>query len=168
MDGGADRDTVFHDLVLEKDPASGEDAIVAVGYVEPEGLGQRALVARLTGANPVVLDDTFGTSPGYTVVGSKGFAFSSVATHPCAGYIAVGDYPVHDTRDMIAMAFPRAGGLDLAFGTVIDFHETDTLDIARDVTIAGNGIYVAGFTATSPNSYDFAAAKLLMDSIFCN
>ena len=177
--GSQTRDTVFKDLVLEPDPDSGEDAIIAVGHAELTLLKNSAVIARLAGANPVTLDTNFGESEegGYSSISGVGLAnlsYESVAAHPCSGYITITDAQSADLTDILVNAWTRSGSYNTRFGetagnsTIIDFFDgLEQFDRGRDVVSFGDGVYVAGYASNGDNA-DFAAVKLFMDSIFCD
>lgn len=176
LDGAADRNTVFNDVSLESAGTPSEDRIVVVGGSEIEPALTSALVARMTGGpGPIVLDTTFNNGIGFTAFGGAAdVSLNAVAVHPCAGYITIADLQLQDqdSQDIQVVALSRNGGINTTFGEIggvaLDFFSTDQQDFGRDIAVAGNGVYVAGAAFTNLGDSDFVAAKLSMDSIFCN
>lgn len=164
------RDTVFNDVVLEKNSDSAEDAIIPVGSLEYQEDAYGAVIAKFTDALDD-LDETFGEEGGWSIIANPllgDLAYSAVAAHPCTGFVAVTSAAVGgDALDMWAFRWTRAGApIGSTIIDIIPGH--DQIDFARDVTVAGDGVYVAGFSVSSIGDTDFGAAKLFMDSIFCD
>lgn len=173
IDGSPDRDTVFADLILERNAASNEDAIVAVGFSEFAQNEIRPIISKLSGQALVSLDSDFGEFGGYSYPPVTGVSYSGIAAHPCKGYVVIADAGSIDPNgDVVATAWTRSGSPNDQFGqglTAIDFIDgLNQVDHGRDILASGDGIYVAGEAFTAMNEWDFAGAKLYMDSIFCD
>lgn len=177
FDGSATRDTEFNDVVLEKNPESGEDAIMAVGHAEfTEGFNS-PLITRLIEANPnhVTPDFSWGTANGYSAASPDiSTTFDAIAVHPCAGYLTAMHHPGFDAGDMVVLAWVRSGEFGNTLFGINGVTEIDVYggvpqnDYPADMVVAGDGVYIAGYSVSPQDDLDFAAAKLKMDSIFCN
>ena len=178
LDGSEDRRTEFSDVTLERRAPGEEDGILIGGLAQPQANAGYPVIAHLTQVGGVLgLNVDFNTT-GYFIVSSpanEGRIFRAVAVHPCAGYIAVTNGASAGDANIRAYAFNRAGSSNVQFGTdsitTIDMFANNTIETAYDAVVAGDGVYIVGDgiqTSFPPPNRQFVAAKLFMDSVYCD
>jgi uncharacterized delta-60 repeat protein len=168
-------DNALRDVALVADPASaaGDDHIIASGWTDAAGGNSGGLLVKVRSSGNVMASD-FGLSDGHTVAPINGMdiSFESIARQPGGGFVVGGNRPGTDALDIAVQRFTRHGTPDLQFGNgsgvFVDFGFPQQLDLLASVQVAGDAIYVAGYSFRGGGNYDFTVAKLGLDRIFQN
>lgn len=163
----------LRDVALVADPASaaGNDHIIASGWTDAAGGDRGGLIVKIR-SNGNVLANDFGISDGYTVapINDMDISFDSIARQPGGGFVVGGTRPGTDALDMAVQRFTRFGTPDLQFGNgggvFVDLGFPAQLDLLAAVQVAGDAIYVAGYSLRGGGNYDYTVAKLGLDRIF--